>query len=279
MDKLDRLGWAVSSSFDIGDVRLAIRSTSPAFGAWLSDVLIAYEVDDVEEYLYSVVMPEPPADGRPKEFCILYKGSAAILRTLDPVTLGRGLLAELEGLGFHQREDALYMIASIVDVNGVPALVPSQIVPGLARLGRRAAKLGVGIPGEQTVCIDVETASVVPIRKSLEVPTDALERLAVACPWQGRDGLRFVQGPEVVKAILVPARDPETEWQQSRKGYTLANLAGWTLNLEKVGGRGLEALGRFVQQAQCYESVLSDVAESMELFAGELKPQGQGEGS
>ena len=72
----------------------------------------------MEDFLYSVVVPEPPADGKAKEFCILYKGSTAIVRTLDPVTLGRGLLAELEGLGFHERDDAVYVTASIVDVRG-----------------------------------------------------------------------------------------------------------------------------------------------------------------
>ena len=64
MDKLDHLGWVVSSSFAIGDVRFAVRSTSHAFGEWLSDSLGAYEVDDVEEFLYSVVVPEPPRAGR-----------------------------------------------------------------------------------------------------------------------------------------------------------------------------------------------------------------------
>src|SRR6266516_1911129 len=106
MDKLDHLGWVVSSSFAIGDVRFAVRSTSPAFGAWLSDVMGAYEVDDVEEYLYSVVVPEPPAGRKAKEFFILYKGSSAIIRTLDPATLGRGLLTEFDGHGLHERDDA-----------------------------------------------------------------------------------------------------------------------------------------------------------------------------
>ena len=78
MDKLDHLGWVVSSSYAIGDVRFAVRSTSLAFGAWLSETLRAHEVEDVEDFLYSVVVPEAPADGSAKEFCILYKGSTAI---------------------------------------------------------------------------------------------------------------------------------------------------------------------------------------------------------
>src|SRR2546426_688933 len=136
MDKLDHLGWVVSSSFAIGDVRFALRSTSRALGAWLTDVLGAYEVEDVEDFLYSVVVPEPPIDGRAKEFFILYKGSSAIARTLDPMTMGRVLLAELEGLTLHDREDAVYLMASVMDVHGVPAVVPSSLAPALAKLGR-----------------------------------------------------------------------------------------------------------------------------------------------
>ncbi len=177
MDKLDHLGWVVSSSFAIGDVRFAVRSTSHAFGGWLSDALGAYEVDDVEDFLYSVVVPEPPAGGKAKEFCILYKGSTAIIRTLDPVTLGRGLLAELEGLGFHERDDAVYVMASVVDVRALRPSCPRRSRPGSRNSDAAPRKLGVGIPGELTVAIDMETASVVPVRHTLDVPGDALERL------------------------------------------------------------------------------------------------------
>jgi hypothetical protein len=271
MDKLDHLGWVVSSSFAIGDVRFGVRSTSPSFGAWLSTTLGAYEVEDVEEFLYSVVVPEPPAGGKAKEFCILYKGSTAIIRTLDPVTVGRGLLAELEGLRFHERDDAVYVTASIVDVAGTPTLVPSSLAPGLAKLGRRAGKLGVGIPGELSVAIDMETATVVPVRRTLDVPDDALRRLAEACPWTGRDGLRFVDAPETIEAFLVPATDPEAPLQPARKGFALANLAGWTLNLQVVGGRGLDALGRFVEKTAAYGSAWTDTAEIMEQLASTMK--------
>ena len=271
MDKLDHLGWVVSSSFAIGDVRFAVRSTSHAFGQWLSDVLGAYEVDDVEDFLYSVVMPEPPASEKAKEFCILYKGSTAIVRTLDPVTLGRGVLAELEGLGFHERDDAVYVMATLVDVAGAPVVVPASLAPGLAKLGRRAAKLEVGIPGQLTVAIDLETALVVPVRHTLNVPGDALERLATACQWEGRDGLRFVGEPEEIRALLIPAGDPEAPLRPARKGYALANLAGWTLNLKEVGGRGLEALGLFVDRTPTYESAWTDTAEMMGRFAELMK--------
>jgi hypothetical protein len=263
MDKLDHLVWVVSSSFAIGDVRFAVRSTSHAFGGWLSDTLGAYEVEDVEEFLYSVVVPEPPAGRKAKEFCILYKGSTAIVRTLDPTTLGRGLLTELEGLGLHQRDDAVYLVASVVDAAGTAVLLPASTVPGLAKLGRRAGKLGVGIPGQLTAAIDMDTASVIPVGPTLDVPGDALERLARVLPWTSRDGLRFLDEPKTVRAFVVPSRDPEASLQPARKGYALAQLAGWTLNLERVGGKGLAALGRFVDRTPAYENAWRDATEAL----------------
>jgi hypothetical protein len=271
MDKLDHLGWVVSSSFAIGDARFAVRSTSHAFGEWLKDVLGAYEVDDVEDFLYSVVVPEPPTDGRSTEFLILYKGSSAIVRTLDPATLGRSLLAELEAFTLHERDDAVYLMASVTEVQGIPTLLPPSLAPTLAKLGRRASKWGVGVPGQFSAAIDIETSSLVPIRPSLAEPRDALERLASALPWEGRDGLRFVREPEDVGALFVSAEDRDAPLRPARKGYTLARLASWTLNLERVGGAGLEALGRFVENADCYESSLSDGDEAIARLADALQ--------
>jgi hypothetical protein len=270
MDKLDHLGWVVSSSFAIGDARFAVRSTSHAFGEWLRDVLGAYEVEDVEDILYSVVVPEPPANGRSKEFFILYRSSSAIVRTLDPATIGRSLLSELEMFTLHERDDAVYLMASMSDVRGVPVLLPPTLAPALAKLGRRASRMGVEIPGHFTIAIDPETSSVVPIRPSLDVPPDALERLATTLPWGGPDGLRFVRGPERVGAVLVPARNSDAGLQPARGGYTLASLADWTLNLERVGGGGLEALGRFVERTTCLESSWTDPTEVIATLAGSL---------
>ncbi len=83
--------------------------------------------------------------------------------------------------------------------------------------------------------------------------------------------MRFVETSEVVGAILVPARDPRSPLQTARKGYVLANLAGLALNLQEVGGRGLEALGRFVGSASCYESAWTDTGDALARFADLMK--------
>ena len=162
-------------------------------------------------------------------------------------------------------------MGSVIDVSGTPVLVPSALVPSLVKLGRRAARLGIGIPGERTVAIDLETGSVVPVRPLLDVSEHALERLGVMCPWVGADGLRFVRAPENVRALLVPARKPDASLQPTRKGYALAILAGFTLNLHEVGGRGLQALGRFVGGTSCYESTWADVGDVLARFADLVK--------
>jgi len=271
MDKLDHLGWVASSSFAIGDVRFAVRSTSEAFGAWLSDTLGAYEVDDVEAYLYSVVVPETPRNGTAKEFFILYKGSSAIVRTLDPTSLGRGLLRELEGHRLHDLDDAVYLMASVAQLRGGPALIPASLGPGLAKLGRRSTKLGVEVPGQFAVGVDLGSAVMVPIPRTLDLRGDPFASLASLFPWDGRDGMRFLDQPEAARAILVPAREPETTASPARKGYTLANLSGWTLNLERTGGGGLEALGRFVEQTPCFGSTWTDAAEAIMQLAGAME--------
>jgi len=271
MDKLDHLGWVVSSSFAIGDVRFAVRSTSRAFGEWLSHTLGAYEVEDFEDFLYSVVVPEVPTNGEPREFFILYKGSSAILRTLDPATLGRGLLAELQGHRLHELDDAVYVMASVAQVRGEPVLIPTSLAPGLAKLGRRSARLGVEVPGQFAVGVDLEAARVIPLPATLDLPDDPIETLRSAFAWKGRDGMRFVSEPEDVRAILVPAREPAETALPERKGYVLANLTSWTLNLERTGGRGLRALGRLVERTPCFGSTWTDAAEAMGRLAGVLE--------
>jgi hypothetical protein len=265
----------VSHSYAIGDVRFAIRSTSHAFGAWLQRALAAYEVEDVEDFLYSVVVPEPPAAGaRAKEFFLLYKGSSAIIRTLDPASLGRGILAELEAHRLVELEDAVYLMASAAQVRGRTAVIPATLGPGLAKLGRRAERLDLRIPGHFAIGIDLEDGSLRPIPRTLDLAGDPLSDLAEAFPWAGRDGLRFLAGPEDAAAMLIPARDPEAPPQLARRGYALANLTSWNLNLQRAGGHGLRALGRFVERTPAYEATWTDASDAIGRLGDAMAREG-----
>ena len=269
MDKLDHLGWVVSASFAIGDARFAIRSTSHAFGEWVTEALGAYEVEDVEDFVYSVIVPEPPTRGA-KEFLILYRRSSAMIRTLDPATLGRSLLSELETLRFHERDDAVYVMASVGEVNRVPILIPSALLPTLAKLGRRASRSGFRVPGQRAVAIDIETGTITPIDHALDLPDTALERLATALPWEGKDGLCFTDEPVDVGALVAASPDAESSLDPVRKGYGLAALTSSTVNFQLVGGRGLQALGRLVERTPCYRSTWADPPDVLSRLIGAI---------
>jgi hypothetical protein len=257
MDKLDHLGWVVSASFAIGEARFAIRSTSPAFGAWVHETLGAYEVEDVEDFAYSVVVPEPPQDG-PREFLILYRGSSAILRTLDPVTLGRALLTDLESFRYPERDEAVFVLTSVAEVRGEAVVIPSTILPDLAKLGRRASRLGVRVPGERAIAIDLETASIRPPDLGLDIRDDSLERLTLALPWSAGDQTFFIERPLAPTVLVLGTTDAVDSFEPVRKARALAALVSGAVNLERVGGVGLRALGRMVEVTPCYRSTWDD---------------------
>jgi hypothetical protein len=162
-------------------------------------------------------------------------------------------------------------MASIAQVRGEPVLIPTSLGPGLAKLGRRSTKLGVEVPGQFAVGVDLGSAQVIPIPWTLELRGDPLDRLTSMFPWEGRDGLRFVEQPEDVRGVLVPAQQPQTAAEPARKGYALANLTSWALNLERTGGRGLEALGRLVERSPCYGATWTDAAEAITQMSGALE--------
>ncbi|MEO8425166.1 MAG: hypothetical protein ABI595_14815, partial [Actinomycetota bacterium] len=161
----------------------------------------------------------------------------------------------------HERDDAVYVTARLVDTPDGSVLVPPSTGHSLARLGRRATKLGISVSEPSATAIDIDTGLVISIPPSLEVPDDALQRLAANFPSEGGETVGDMDVPGDVRAFLVPSRETEAPLQPARKGYALANLAGWTLNLEQVGGRGLEALGRFVERSSCYESAWTSGTE------------------
>ena len=80
-----------------------------------------------------------------------------------------------------------------------------------------------------------------------------------------------MSGPEDVRAILVPSQEPEATAAPARKGYALANLTSWTLNLERTGGRGLEALGQVRRADTCFGSAWTDAAEAIAHLAGAME--------
>jgi hypothetical protein len=233
---------------------------------------------------------DPDEDnGSKKRFHILYRGSNQVVRTLDLDTLGRALFAELESTMFDERDDAIYVEAAPLAMDGRVALIPGNYLSSMWRLSRRLHQAGVRLPLSRTVAVELGTGRLIPITPKLEVPGDALERLNEAVGKEAQAILGVAGGrrsghdhlerwalttPAAPISILTTGGDEGPRQPQSR-GQTVYRLAGMTMNLAKVGVAGLESLSLMASQAQCYKfygvtgspagrsRLLNDIASSL----------------
>jgi hypothetical protein len=210
----------VHRTYRIGGERVSVRTTSPAFGEWLDEVLGRYRVRARgRRYLdYSVAISGgdalPGSKGR--RFHVLYQGVGALVRSLHAPTVGRALLAELARRACPGRDDAVYLTAALVAAgSGRGVLAPAWALPLLDRLGRRPPL--AALDGD----------AVVPDRPPIERPL-AVEVVLTHAP--GADGPRPVS-----------------------RGLALHRLSAAALNLEALGGRAVEVLAGLVRGARCYE--------------------------
>jgi hypothetical protein len=102
------------------------------------------------------------------------------------------------------------------------------------------------------VTVDPTTGRLVHPDLALDVPSDALERLADAFPPNGSDPRMFVDDEVQVDAVLMWGGPEESGLWHTSRAEAVMTLAGWSRNLRMVGGSGIEGLGRLVQGARCY---------------------------
>ena len=211
---------------------------------------------------------DPDENGESKKrFHILYRGSSQLVRTLDLDTLGQALFAELESLSFQERDDAIYVEAAPLAMDGKVALIPGSFLPSLWRLSRRLHQAGVRLPLARTVAVELETGRLIPTTPQLEIPQDAIQHLneavgkeaqaVLGIAGKSRSGHDHMQrwaltAPTTPVSILTTGAEEGPRQPQSR-GQAVYRLAGMTLNLAKVGVAALEGLSVMASQAECYK--------------------------
>jgi len=190
-----------------------------------------------------------------KTFHILYAGNQRVARTKDITVLAQGLFAELERILVVDREDALFVQTPAVAMNGKIALVPEFLRQTLGRLGRRPELAGLRVPVDRLVAVDPDTGKVVPATPKVEIPDDALPRLAKLYGMEAPTAAPRVDrptSPDIVIGYLSGA-EPEDHGRPISRARALYCLATETVNLPKVGiDRSLEGLARLVEDAGCY---------------------------
>jgi hypothetical protein len=254
MNELDRLGWAVESSYALGEARFGVRTTSKKFGEWLDHALGAYRVAETTPTHYSIMIADGDSTrGLAKErYHTLYKATIANAKTLDMFTLVKTFLSDLEQYLWLDRVDAIYADMAPVSLGGVTALVPWAVVPYIGTLGRRRTeRYGLGFPAETSVAVD-QSGRVVPMQRLVRLADGSLEALAEAFPGNGRDNRTMVEAPVDVDVVisLGAAADPLVPIS---RGLGLYRLASHIANIEALGASAVEGLRPMVERARCFE--------------------------
>jgi hypothetical protein len=231
------------------------------------------------EWTYSVVVPEeafsveaPDGEGTPRRrLSILYWGIRPLVRTLDVRELARVLLLQLEQFLLSERDDAIYVTASLVPGEDANVLMPSQVTAYLHRkMRRRAERARVPLPLAPFVAVDPSTGRVLPFQPNLRLPAEALEAL----PGEG-DGQYGEPVTETqVDVLWTIGSRTEVVLEPMTRGTSLRNLAGALVNLPLVGRDGLEGLGRLVQGAECYGVMPLGRPQIVDTLAETLRSNG-----
>ena len=239
----------MSGSYDIRGFPLEIRSTSRSFGEWIDGALADYRVPETPRPFYSVLVRSEEESQRGR-YHILYRGSVPVVRTLSQTVLARTLLDDLEALLYWEREDAVYLDATVLSLGGLTWLIPTSMSVYLSRLGRRLARNGGSITVSKGMAVSLVDGRALPIEPRI----NARE---VPLPWSGetdekRGGSPLrLQTPVSIDAVCAQSVDDGGLRPMSR-GETLYQLFPAVMNADEVGSEGLRGLGRLIERASCY---------------------------
>lgn len=272
MDELDHLGWVVHRSYEVGGVQFGVRTNSEAGGAWLDETFAEYQVEDETHPYYSLLVSNGDGPRLGRRFHILYEESRALVRTHDLRIAGEALLSQFDQLQARERHDQVYVEAALVRLGDVVGLVPSILPPYLSTLGHRVLdRSGLELPITTHVALDTVSSRVVNQPRTLRVPADAVDRLAGIVPSNGRQ--RVAAAHDALDAdvvcLLGLADEPVRRVSAGQVAHVLSTRI---LNLDFVGGTGIETVARLAGRTRCTEIHSSTPKETLEALLQALQP-------
>ncbi len=256
--------WVVHRSYEVANVQFGVRTNSEAVGLWLDYAFGDYAIDEETAPYYSIMVGASDNGRVGKSFHILYEESRALVRTLDLGALAEVLIGQFESVAAVERSDAVFLDASAVRLGDVVAIVPSIIPPYLANLSRRVVdRTGLKLPGSTYVALELGSGRLIPTATTLDLPDDAVEALAKLAPVSAKEKLARVVEPVSADLIVFIGLSKEqfTLYSPARAAQALATTI---LNVERVGGLGLETVSAAVRETPSYEMRNANVKETLD---------------
>ncbi len=248
-----------------------MRTNSEGVAEWLDETFAELAVDDQTAPYYSIMLGTNDNGNVGKSFHILYEESRALVRTLDLRAVGEVLIGQFEHVAAAERDDAVFLDSAAVRLGDVVAIVPPIIPPYLANLSRRAIdRTGLKLPGTTYVALELATGRLIPTSPTLDLPADAPDSLAELVPQGRQEELARITEPCHADFVcfIGLSEDPITSYPQGRAVQLLATRI---LNIERVGGLGLETIAAVVRQAPAYEMRGSKAQETLDTLVDLLR--------
>jgi hypothetical protein len=268
----------VCDRYEVHGYRFGLRTTSEAFAGWIRYALAAYRTEatldeEEDDPMYSVVVEDwsRGEDRVGRRYNILYLGTWGLARTLDLRFLARCLLRQIDSIGHHGRDDAVFLGVGVVDVAGAPSLIPAYLARALCGARRRAERRGVYAPGGIGAALDLRTGELIAPSLRLEVPADALDRLPSFLPDNSNGDLdRFpVEEGErrVVRAVIDIGVGQDALVAERTRPGAVVDLAVTVRNMAVLRGRAIRSIVEAVSDARTATISWSNTNEMIEAIA------------
>lgn len=258
-EKLDRLPWVKGDVYRIHEVTVEMRSTSPRFAAWMQRTFVTYRaIGEPDTQLSVAIGDEGPAS---TSIHTLYRGIVPIVRSRQVSTLARRLVDELESFSYPRRGDAVFVFATLLELDGRSALIPSYLASYLSRSRRLIEQMGIRMSSGPAVAVGTD-GLIGPAALALKLPRGAKSRFG------SRDDpsseLTEIRRRRTVDAVCWFSRAVELPVAPVSGARALYDIASDTLNLARLGGDALDVLSRLLAEARCFE-LRGDTPRSMLL--------------
>jgi hypothetical protein len=235
--------------YRVHGVAVEIRTTSSRFGRWLEQTLDAHRASGRPEARFSVAVgDEEPAS---TSIHTLYRGIVPLVRSRRVSTLARTLLDELEAFSYPRRDDAVFVYGTALALDGRTVLIPSYLAPYLSRSRRLIDSMGIRMSTGPAVAIEDRTGRLRSAATRLDVPSGAAGRFAAR--ERSPSEVLELRRPLRIDVACWFDRSVEEPVRPVTRARALYALASDTANLELMAGTALQALGRLVEGARCFE--------------------------
>src|SRR5207247_10915628 len=111
-----------------------------------------------------------------------YGARTRFWKTRTLATLADSLFAEMNGAGYSERDDAIFLNAGLLAANGTVGLASTELISFVADLGRVVERSEITLPVASFAAVDPASGEIVPLPRSFDLPQDARDRIAALAP-------------------------------------------------------------------------------------------------